>query len=128
MSGVSVQLYSVRDLFSERPGEVLRRLADIGFTQVEPYGVVQNGEVLKGLGEYGLTAPTAHARLIGEDQHQVFAIAAECGIGVVIDPFVAPEQWQDEKDIAATAEAINNAAKVAAEFGVTVGYHNHWWE
>ncbi len=128
MSGVSVQLYSVRDLFSEQPGDTLRRLAEIGFTQVEPYGVVQNAEVLKGLGQYGLTAPTAHARLIGEDQHEVFAIAKECGIEVVIDPFVGPDQWRDEKDIAATAEAINGAAKVAAEYGVTVGYHNHWWE
>jgi sugar phosphate isomerase/epimerase len=128
MAGVSVQLYSVRDLFAAEPGDTLRRLREIGFSQVEPYGVVQNAEVLRGLADYGLTAPTAHARLIGEDQREVFAVANECGIGVVIDPFVAPEKWQDAGDIAETAAAINSAAKVAAEFGVTVGYHNHWWE
>jgi sugar phosphate isomerase/epimerase len=128
MSGVSVQLYSVRDLFGAEPGDTLRRLAEIGFTQVEPYGVVQNLEVLRGLAGYGLTAPTAHARLIGEDQREVFQAASDCGIGVVIDPFVGTEKWQDAGDIAETAAAINSAAKVAADYGVTVGYHNHWWE
>jgi sugar phosphate isomerase/epimerase len=129
MSTLSVQLYSVRDLFAADPQGTLDRLAGIGFTQVEPYGVVENLAALRtGLPAAGLTAPTAHARLIGADQSAVFAAAAECGIGVVIDPLVKPEQWQDPADIAATAAALNGAAKIAAGYGVTVGYHNHWWE
>jgi sugar phosphate isomerase/epimerase len=47
---------------------------------------------------------------------------------VVIDPAVRPEHWQRADDIAATAAALNDAAKVAADHGVRVGYHNHWWE
>jgi sugar phosphate isomerase/epimerase len=129
MSTLSVQLYSVRDRFAADPRGTLDRLAGIGFTQVEPYGVVENLAALRsGLPAAGLTAPTAHARLIGADQPAVFAAAAECGIGVVIDPLVKPEQWQDPADIAATAAALNGAAKIAAGYGVTVGYHNHWWE
>ena len=129
MSLLSVQLYSVRDAFAADPADTLRRLAAIGFTQVEPYGVVENVDALRaGLPANGLTAPTAHARLIGADQPAVFAAAAELGIGIVIDPLVKPEQWQDPADIAATADALNAAAKVAAEHGVGVGYHNHWWE
>lgn len=126
---ISVQLYSVRDKFADDPGEVLRRLTAIGFTQVEPYGVVENLATLRtGLPDNGLTAPTAHAKLIGADQHAVFAAAAELGIGLVIDPMVRAEHWQSASDIAATADALNAAAKIAAEHGVRVGYHNHWWE
>jgi sugar phosphate isomerase/epimerase len=129
VSTLSVQLYSVRDKFAADPDDTLRRLAAIGFTQVEPYGLVENLAALRtGLQNAGLTAPTAHAKLIGVDQREVFAAAAECGVSTVIDPFVPPEKWQDPADIAATAEALNDAAKVALEFGVTVGYHNHWWE
>ncbi|MEU4248935.1 TIM barrel protein [Amycolatopsis sp. NPDC026612] len=129
MSVPSVQLYSVRDAFAADPAGTLRRLAAIGFTQVEPYGVVENAEALRaGLPATGLTAPTAHARLLGADQHAVFAAAAELGIGLVIEPLVPPEQWQDATAIAATADALNAAAKLAAEHGVRVGYHNHWWE
>lgn len=126
---ISVQLYSVRDKFAEDPGEVLRRLTTIGFTQVEPYGVVENLATLRtGLPANGLTAPTAHAKLIGADQHAVFAAAAELGIGLVIDPMVRSEHWGNASDIAATADALNAAAKIAAEHGIRVGYHNHWWE
>src|ERR1700753_3964563 len=126
---ISVQLYSVRDKFADDPGAVLRRLTTIGFTQVAPYGVGENLATLRtGLPDNGLTAPTAHAKLIGADQHAVFAAAAELGIGLVIDPMVRAEHWQSASDIAATADALNAAAKLAAEHGVRVGYHNHWWE
>jgi sugar phosphate isomerase/epimerase len=129
MSRTSVQLYSVRDAFAADPGDTLRRLAAIGFTHVEPYGILENADVLRtALPEHGLTAPTAHAQLIGADQHAVFAAAAECGIEVVIDPYVDAERWQDPADIAATASALNAAARVAAGHGVRVGYHTHWWE
>jgi len=129
MNELSVQLYSVRDAFAADPAGTLSRLAEIGFTQVEPYGVVQNLAALRtGLQAFGLSAPTAHAKLLGVDQSAVFAAAAECGIGVVIDPYVAAELWRDPADIASTAAAFNNAAKLAAEYGLTVGYHNHWWE
>ena len=129
MTEPSVQLYSVRDAFAVDPNDTLRRLAAIGFTQVEPYGVLENAEVLRtGLPEHGLTAPTAHARLVGIEQRPVFAVAAECGIGVVIDPYIGEEKWQEASDIAATAKALNEASAVAAEHGVRVGYHNHWWE
>jgi sugar phosphate isomerase/epimerase len=129
MKELSVQLYSVRDAFAADPAATLSRLAEIGFTQVEPYGVVENLATLRtGLPANGLSAPTAHAKLLGVDQRPVFAAAAECGIDVVIDPHVDPARWQDPADIAATAAALNDAAKLAAEHGVTVGYHNHWWE
>ncbi|MCP2163419.1 sugar phosphate isomerase/epimerase family protein [Goodfellowiella coeruleoviolacea] len=129
MSRLSVQLYSVREAFAADPADTLRRLAAIGFTRVEPYGVVENVAALRtGLADNGLTAPTAHAQLIGVDQHAVFAAAAELGIEVVIDPFVQPERWRDPADIAATAAALNSAAGLAAEHGLRVGYHNHWWE
>jgi sugar phosphate isomerase/epimerase len=129
MSTLSVQLYSVRDAFAADPAGTLARLAEIGFTQVEPYGIVENLATLRtGLPDHGLTAPTAHAKLIGVDQDEVFAAAVACGVGVVIDPFTPPERWQDEADIAAIATALNDAAKKAADHGITVGYHNHWWE
>jgi sugar phosphate isomerase/epimerase len=129
MSSLSVQLYSVREAFADQPGDTLRRLAGIGFTQVEPYGLAEHAATLRtALPDAGLTAPTAHAQLIGADQDAVFAAAAACGVGLVIDPFVPAERWRDRDAVTATAAALNEAAKRAAEHGLTVGYHNHWWE
>src|SRR3989442_15175977 len=96
MSLLSVQLYSVRDAFAADPADTLRRLAAIGFTQVEPYGVVENAEALRaGLPANGLTAPTAHARLLGADQVAGFAAAAEPGLGLGSVPRGHPVPWQD---------------------------------
>ncbi|MBN9739834.1 sugar phosphate isomerase/epimerase [Amycolatopsis sp. A1MSW2902] len=129
MDGPSVQLYSVRDAFAADPDETLRRLAAIGFGSVEPYGVVENVEALRaGLAAHGLSAPTAHAALVGKELDAVFAAARELGIEVVIEPMIPAAQWQNSADIVAAAEALNAAAKVAAGYGVRVGYHNHWWE
>ena len=129
MSMISVQLYSVRDAFAAHPEGTLRQLAQIGFTRVEPYGVVENVAVLSAaLPAFGLAAPTAHAKLLGADQLAVFRAAAELGIGTVIDPMVNADKWQDAADIEATAAGLNAAAAAAADHGVTVGYHNHWWE
>ncbi|WP_134732936.1 sugar phosphate isomerase/epimerase family protein [Amycolatopsis nivea] len=129
MGGPSVQLYSVRDAFAADPDETLRRLAAIGFGSVEPYGVVENVEALRaGLAAHGLSAPTAHAALVGKELDAVFAAARELGIEVVIEPMIPAAQWQNSADIVAAAEALNAGAKVAAGYGVRVGYHNHWWE
>ncbi|MEV4704236.1 TIM barrel protein [Actinoplanes sp. NPDC049316] len=98
MSPVSVQLYSVRDAFAADPARTMRRLAEIGFTQVEPYGVVENAEALR------------------------------AGLLANIEPHVDAARWHDADGVAATARALNEAAEVAAGYGITVGYHNHWWE
>lgn len=129
MSNLSVQLYSVREAFAADPAGTLAKLAEIGFTQVEPYGLLDHAAALRtGLPAAGLVAPTTHVKLVGVDQSAVFAAAAEVGIGVVIDPAVRAEHWQTLDDVAATAEALNVSAKKAAEHGISVGYHNHWWE
>jgi sugar phosphate isomerase/epimerase len=129
MNELSVQLYSVRDAFAADPAGTLSRLYEIGFRLVEPYRLMEHLPALRAeLRVNGLSAPTVHATLVGVDQSAVFAAAAECGIGTVIEPFVDRARWLDPADIADTAAALNDAAKVAAKHGVTVGYHNHWWE
>jgi sugar phosphate isomerase/epimerase len=129
MSRISVQLYSVRDQFAADPLATLQRLAGIGFTDVEPYGLVQHLDALRdGLPQTPLSAPTAHVSLVGADLDAAFAAAVACGVGVVIEPAVRAPHWQDAAGVAATAAALNDAAKTAAGHGLRVGYHNHWWE
>jgi sugar phosphate isomerase/epimerase len=125
-SKLSVQLYTVRELLTEDTVGTLRRIADIGFTQVEPFAFLSFGDALRdGLAEAGLTAPTTHQGFLSGDLDETFAAAQDLGIQTVIDPYVAPERWQTAADVAAIAEQLNAAAEVAARYGVRVGYHNH---
>ncbi|KRE77094.1 sugar phosphate isomerase/epimerase [Arthrobacter sp. FX8] len=125
----SLQLYTLRNAISEDLPGTIRKVAEIGFTQVEPYNFVATARELgAALKENGLTAPSGHAPLMSQDQDEIFAAAKELGITTVIDPFLPAEHWQKAEDIQATAEKLNAAAKKGAEYGIRVGYHNHAWE
>jgi sugar phosphate isomerase/epimerase len=125
----SLQLWTVRDAFAADRAGTLRRLAEIGFAQVEPCDLVNEADELATvLTECGLTAPTAHAMLLQDDQHQIFSGANRLGVGTVVVPFTNPDHWQDPQQIRDIATSINAAARKGAGYGVRVGYHNHHWE
>lgn len=127
---ISVQLYSVREAFAADPASTLRRLAEIGFTMVEPYGLMDHAETLRTLlAQHGLTAPSAHVSLLGaEDPAEIFATAAALGVQTVIEPHWGREHWTREDDIKTTAERLGELAGIASDNGVRVGYHNHDFE
>jgi sugar phosphate isomerase/epimerase len=125
---LSVQLYTVRNALAEDFDGTLEKLAGFGYTQVEPFQFVNFLDGLRNLSKHGLSAPTTHAGLLQGDQDQIFAAANELGIQTVIEPAVRAPQWQTAEDIRTTAAQLNAAAEKAAEHGLRVGYHNHWWE
>lgn len=125
----SIQLYTVRKALEEDLPGTIKRLAAIGFTQVEPYRfVAKAAELREAMKENQLSAPSGHAPLLREDQDEIFSAAQELGIGTVIDPHVPEDRWKSIEDIKETARQLNEAAKKAATYGIRVGYHNHWWE
>ncbi len=131
MSGMplSVQLYSVREAFAADPADTLQRLASLGFTTVEPFGLVQLAdELARLLPAAGLTPSSTHASLIGQDVVPVFEAAQKIGVTTVIEPFIPADRWQTSDDAVALAEELNRIAAIAADIGITVGYHNHDWE
>ncbi len=129
VDNLSLQLYTVRGKLEEDFDATLARIAEIGYTKVEPFGVTAFADRLaEALPKYGLSAPTTHAGLLREDSGPIFAAAKRLGITTVIDPHVDPARWQSADDIKATAEALNKAAVEAADHGITVGYHNHQFE
>lgn len=126
---LSVQLYSVRDAFAADPAAALARLAEIGFTTVELYGFVDRADEFAALlPAAGLTASSAHASLVGQDVVPVFEAAKKVGVTKIIDPFIPAERWQTSDDVVAIATELNRVSAIAADIGISVGYHNHAWE
>ena len=125
----SLQLYTLRNQIQADLSGTIRKVAEIGFTQVEPYNFVATAQELgAALKDNGLTAPSGHAPLLSQDQDEIFAAAKELGISTVIEPYITAEHWQDAEAIQATAAKLNAAARKGAEYGIRVGYHNHAWE
>jgi sugar phosphate isomerase/epimerase len=129
MSDLSVQLYTVREALAQDFDGTLGKLASLGFTQVEPFALLNFGDELRdGLSKNGLTAPTAHVHLVGEDHDAICELAAELGVQTIIEPYVDPTRWQSEPDVSEIASELNAVAMTAAGYGLRVGYHNHHFE
>ena len=128
-SQLSVQLYTVREALARDLPGTLRRVADLGYRNVELFGFVdladQYSELLPTV---GLAAPSAHARLVGQDVAVTFEAAKKIGVTSVIDPAIDRALWTTKEDIARSAASLNEIAQIAADNGLTIGYHNHWWE
>ncbi len=126
---LSVQLYTVRDAVAADLDAALARLAGIGFRTVELYGFVDRASEYRDLlAAHGLAASSAHAPFLTEDVDAILAAAKEVGVTSLIDPMSDPEQWSSRDGVAALASALNERAKRAADSGIRIGYHNHWWE
>ncbi|QHC65887.1 TIM barrel protein [Rathayibacter sp. VKM Ac-2759] len=130
---LSVQLYSVREPLAADLPATLDRLAGIGLTKVELFDFVNLAEGYRSaLPASGLTAPSAHARLLGPQEgtsvDEILDIAASLGVQTVIDPHVDPARWTTADDVKAIADELNALVDSAESRGLTLGYHNHWFE
>lgn len=129
---VSFQLYSARD-FTPWEG-VLKRLAGLGYTQVEGFGGTYDDPAAFRalLDANGLSMPSGHffpMEQFETDLPKVIETARTLGMERLFVPAVPPEQrvpdaalWQD---IASRLETIG--AKVR-DAGLRFGWHNHDFE
>jgi sugar phosphate isomerase/epimerase len=127
---LGVQLYSVRDDISpDALLDTLTSLAQMGFTHVEPYRILENTEGLRSaLDATGLVATTAHAKITEQDFDEVITAAKTLGITTIIVPWVEPESIADRAGVEKLAAQINAVARAARVHGIRIGYHNHDFE
>jgi sugar phosphate isomerase/epimerase len=124
-----MQLYSVRESLAQDFDLTLRKIADLGYGNVELFDFVDRADrFAELLPELGMGAPSAHAHLVGEDLAPIFDAASRIGVPTVIQSMIPESRWTDRDGVIGAAQDLNAVAKVAADRGLTIGYHNHWWE
>ncbi len=128
---IGLQLYTVRSLMEADFAGTLRKVAEIGYREVEFAGYFDQdpGEVKVLLDELGLTAPAAHVPLEMITGNLDHAIAAAQIIGhrYLVVPWLGEEQRTPE-GYQALAAALNSAGEAAQNAGVRIAYHNHDFE
>jgi sugar phosphate isomerase/epimerase len=128
---LSIQLYTLRDQIAADRDGTLTRLAEIGYRQVEAYDPTADPagfrKLLDGL---GVTVSSTHAyALFDKDAGEVFDAVATVGTDLAIIPGgIAHEEFTTDEGLGRTADLLNGFAEKAASRGVSIGYHNHWWE
>jgi len=134
MTAFSYQLYSSR-MFPPL-ADTMQMLADLGYASVEGYGaLVADPHAVNALDDAmrdtGLTMPTCHVGLemCQSDPEAVIAIAKRLGAETVVIPFIMPgDRPTDAAGWAAYGAGLRDVAKVMADAGLTLAYHNHDFE
>ncbi len=128
---IAVQLYSLREQAKDNFASVLRRVAEMGYVGVELAGFhdltpTQFTAVAK---ETGLRVCSAHAgNLVPDAFNPLLDDVQSVGCDTVVAAFLPPASFADLDAVKRTAETLNAANTIARSRGLSLGYHNHWWE
>lgn len=138
MTNLSLQLYTLRDQLAADTEATVRAIAEMGLTEVEPFGIHQAGDLPQLLSAYGLNATSAHGFATGamtirgneipDVSDATLDAAVALGVKTLFQPVSDPGLWADQAAVDALAEQVNQAAHKAADRGLRFGYHNHDWE
>lgn len=127
---VALQLYSVRDALATDPRGTIRRVAQMGYRGVEPFGLTPAGAALQRalFDEFGLLVPSVHAPLHEPDKaRDVLAVAAALGCERVVSGY-GPDDFETLADVERCCRGFEAARAMARDSGLRYGIHNHWWE
>jgi sugar phosphate isomerase/epimerase len=128
---VSVQLYTLREEARADFPAVLARLGRIGYVGVETAGLhdLSPAEFRRHLSDAGLVVSSAHVPLpLGDAAAKVLDEQQEIGTSCVVVAFLPPDRFETEDGVRRCADELNEAHENAKVRGMSLGYHNHYWE
>jgi len=127
LPGAAVMLYTVDALLDDDFEGVLERIAALGYTGVETYGLHGRSatDVNRMLHRTGLSVVSAHAPFpFGPDAARILDEYAELGTPNLAWSMGA-EEFDDLDAIERGLERVNGGVEAAKAHGMTVAYHNH---
>jgi len=130
---IALQLYTVRELMAEDFEGTVRHVAEIGYEGVEVAALpesVSTGDAKALFDELDLTVVGAHSPLpLDEQRETVLEIMAALDSAYLVCPWLNPETYfQSEEGVEQACALLNRASEVVSDAGMTLLYHNHWFE
>ena len=129
---IGLQLYTVRDELANDVTGTIRRVAGIGYKQLEVYEFYGRSasEFRELLQANGLMAPSAHymTKHIGSDWEKHIAFAKEVGIKYMVNAILEPSERRAFDDYKKLADLFNQAGERTRKAGIQFCYHNHNFE
>jgi len=129
---IALQLYTLRRLAADDLAGTLRAVAAAGYRAVELAGLPETapGELARLLDEAGLQVVAAHEGIerLSADPTAVLERLAEVRCPRVIVPWLPEERRQSVVQVRGFAAELAASARILAEGGIRLGYHNHAFE
>ncbi len=126
---LAVQLYTFRATPPDERPALLEALAEAGYGAVEPFGDPSGATLLRAeLEQAGLRVSSLHANVDRDGLEQAVAAAHTLGTDTIVVPMLSREGWEDADTVRRLAEQVNEWGRQAADEGLRIAYHNHWFE
>ncbi len=128
---ISIQLYSLREEAKHGLAPVLERLGRIGYVGVESAGLhdLTPAAFIRCLADAGLVVSSGHVALPKPDgTAEVLDAQDAIGNKDLVVAFLPPDKFADAESVKTCAERLNAFNEKARARGMSLGYHNHWWE
>lgn len=126
---IALQLYSVRDALAQDLEGVIRKIAAFGYQGVEPFSGVPAKPAADLCKSLGMQIPAAHSALpLGDQRDEVLERMRIFGCQYLICPHIPPDEYKTIESTITVCQRLNEANKVARDNGLTLLYHNHWFE
>lgn len=131
---IGIQLYTVRNIFQPEPVATLKKVAAVGYKEVEFGGGnfenMDHKMLKKALDDLGLKAPSMHASFesLRDKPQAVINMAGALGVTYVVVPYLV-NPLRDTKDLwKASSQAMNLYGEKLKKHGLEFLYHNHEFE
>lgn len=143
---IGVQLYTLRDAFDADPEGTLKKIAEVGYKEVELHNVNLLPDYASVCKDLGLAVTSSHftsAYVTGQWERldaagesrpantsfaSILAIAAERQLPYLVMPYLAPEERGDLDRYKELAAMFNQRGEECKQAGVRFCYHNHSFE
>ena len=132
LTRIGMQLYTVRRELEKDFDGTLKRVAELGYREVEFAGYFDHPpkEVRAALDRYGLNSPAGHVPLaaLDGDLGQIIEAAHVIGHKYVLIAWLPPEERKSLDNYKRLADLFNRAGEKFKQAGVQFAYHNHDFE
>lgn len=132
IDAVGLQLYTVRDEMKRDFEGTLKRVASIGYREVEFAGLFDHSpqSVRAALDSNGLAGVSSHVdfKSLGEPWPKVLEGANTIGQKYIVCPWIDEEIRREPGGWKRAAETFNRAGAASKKAGIQFGYHNHTFE
>lgn len=128
---IALQLYTLRKELAQDFAGTVEAVAEIGYAGVETAGFpgTTPKEAKRLFQSLGLDVAAAHLPLpIDDERDNTLRTAAALDCTNVVCAHMPPTAFVDKDSVRKVADTLNDAGYVAAQHGLTLFYHNHWWE
>ena len=129
---VGLQLYTLRNELARDLAGTLRKVADIGYEEVEIFDFYGKNsvEMRKLLRDNGLSAPSAHYQTaqIRSSWDKQIEYAKAIGLKYMVNAIIWPPERKSLEDYKQLADMFNKAGEQCQKAGIQFAYHDHNFE